>query len=168
MEKAPAEEWTRLWQALATLKEGAKQLRRLSQLEPLAQPRPGYPRPGTHRSHANEARTAIETDIEQLVRTQALLPSVIDMQAPWIGPSGAGRPSALEARLETLVRLASQLKDEAFRPLPSLPAHAPPYLVEPPGHDLAGTKAVLLATGIEGLVVEIRNAMLAAVNRTDS
>jgi len=39
-------------------------------------------------------------------------------------------------------------------------------LVEPPGHDLAGTKAVLLAIGIERLTASLRNLMLAIANAT--
>ena len=97
--------------------------------------------------------------IERLRQAQGVFPAVINLEGPRIGP-----PAALSARTEALIRLASQLKDEALRPIPSLPPHAPPYLVEPPGHDLAGTKAVLLATGIEELANEIRNIMLAEAN----
>jgi hypothetical protein len=159
MAEAPGAEWTTLWQMLGDLQNGAKRLRQLAQLDPLVQPRPGYPHPGTHRSHGAEVCAVIEAIIERLVRAQALLPAVVDLEGPWTGP-----PAALAARTETLIRLASQLKDEALRPIPSLPPHAPPYLVEPPGHDLAGTKAVLLAAGIAELAVEIRNIMLAEAN----
>ena len=159
MAKAPSAEWTTLWQMLGDLQNSAKRLRHLAQLDPLVQPRPGYPHPGTHRSHAGEVCAVINAIIEHLVQAQALLPAVIDLEGPWIGP-----PAALAARTEALIRLASQLKDEALRPIPSLPPHAPPYLVEPPGHDLAGTKAVLLATGIDELANEIRNIMLAEAN----
>jgi hypothetical protein len=159
MAAVPGEKWNTLWRTLGDLQNSAKRLRHLAQLDPLVQPRPGYPHPGTHRSHAGEVQIVIEAVIERLVQAQALFPAVIDLQGPWIGP-----PAALGARIEALIRLASQLKDEALRPLPSLPPHAPPYLVEPPGHDLAGTKAVLLATGIEGLAAEMRNIMLAEAN----
>jgi len=159
MAKAPSAEWTTLWQMLGDLQNSAKRLRHLAQLDPLVQPRPGYPHPGTHRSHAAEVCSVIQAIIERLRQAQGVFPAVINLEGPWIGP-----PAALSARTEALIRLASQLKDEALRPIPSLPPHAPPYLVEPPGHDLAGTKAVLLATGIEELANEIRNIMLAEAN----
>ena len=90
----------------------------------------------------------------------AALPPTLDLP----GIAADEQPRVLAQRLEPLIRLASGLGEQAFQPSPPLPPHSPPYLVEPPGHDLAGTKAVQLATGIEGLAEAVRNVMLAAAN----
>ncbi len=92
-----------------------------------------------------------------------MIPTVLPSTAP-PGIAADERPDEIAKRVDTLGRLASTLAQEAFQPLPPLPPHAPPYLVEPPGHDLAGTKAVLLATGIEELTASVRNLMLSAAN----
>ena len=157
-------QWDELWQSLAVLQDRARQLRRLSQQEPLAQRRPDYPRAGTSRSHEGEVRALLGEILTRLEEVRTLLPTGLAGDPPSPGLAGDEHPRAVAARLDPIIRLVAGLKEQAFQPAPELPPHAPPYLVEPPGHDLAGTKAVVLALGIEGLVMSIRNAMLAAVN----
>ncbi|HKV44272.1 MAG TPA: hypothetical protein VJT32_06295 [bacterium] len=163
MPETPTAQWAQLWQSLAALQDQATRLRHLSQREPLVQWRPGYPRAGTSRSREGEVRDLLEELPRRLADVRTLAPTVL---APDPNPGLAAdeHAGAVAARLETLIRLAAGLKEQAFLPAPDLPPHAPPYVVEPPGHDLAGTKAVLLALGIEEVVLAIRNAMLAAAN----
>ncbi len=160
----PPAQWIRLWQILADLDEQARRLRYLSQHEPLAQPTPGYPRAGTHRSHAGEVRKALEDILARFEELRSLVPAALSPTLDLPGIAADEHPHALAQRLEPLLRLASGLREQAFQPAPPLPPHSPPYLVELPGHDLAGTKAVQLAIGIEGLADAVRNVMLAAAN----
>ena len=164
MPETPQAQWIRLWQILADLDEQARRLRYLSQHEPLAQPTPGYPRAGTHRSHAGEVRKALEDILARFEELRSLVPAALSPTLDLPGIAADEHPHALAQRLEPLLRLASGLREQAFQPAPPLPPHSPPYLVEPPGHDLAGTKAVQLAIGIEGLAEAVRNVMLAAAN----
>ena len=164
MPETPQAQWIRLWQILRDLDEQAKRLRSLSQHEPLAQPTPGYPRAGTHRSHAGEVRETLEGIRARLEELRAAVPAAVAPTLDLPGIAADEQPRALARRLEPLIRLASGLNEQAFQPAPPLPPHSPPYLVEPPGHDLAGTKAVQLAIGIEGLAEAVRNVMLAAAN----
>ncbi len=164
MEETRHDQWTLMWQSLGSLREYATRLRHLSQLEPLAQPRPGYPRAGLGRSHADEVREVLSGIQHQFGHIRSALGSVLPSAAPppWIAADE--HPQEIMKRVDALSRLASTLAQEAFQPLPALPPHAPPYLVEPPGHDLPGTKAVLLAIGIEGLTATVRNLMLSNAN----
>src|SRR5207302_7497734 len=73
----PPAQWIRLWQILADLDEQAKRLRYLSQHEPLAQPTPGYPRAGTHRSHAGEVRKALEDILARFEELRSLVPAAL-------------------------------------------------------------------------------------------
>jgi hypothetical protein len=156
--------WGQLWRSLASLQQEAARLRRLSQHEPLAQVRPGYPRAGLSRPHADEVREVLAGIQAELEKVRTLLPIVLPAGTSLPGVPADEQPEKILARVDALSRLASTLAQEAFQPLPPLPPHAPPYLVEPPGHDLAGTKAVLLALGIEELAPSVRNAMLSAAN----
>jgi hypothetical protein len=153
--------WIDLWERLAALQGLARRLRQLSQHEPLAQMRPGYPRAGPRRSHADEVREVLDGIRRRLDEVRALLPTVLPAGPAPSGIAADEAPGTLGARVDALIRLASGLAQEAFQPPPKLPPHAPPYLVEPPGHDLPGTKAALLALGIEVLSEAVQNAMLA-------
>jgi hypothetical protein len=153
-----------LWKALDALAARAHDLRRLSQEEPLHKPRPDYPRTGVHRSHEEELRGVFGDLGRTFAETSRLLPAALpDGTAP-PGSIADEAPAALAGRLATLEKLTANLAKEAFEPLPPLPPHAPPYLVTLPGHDLPGTKALLLGTGILETVTAIRNALLAAAN----
>ncbi|HLW59191.1 MAG TPA: hypothetical protein VKV57_04610 [bacterium] len=163
MSETAAAQWGQLWQNLEALQDQATRLRHLSQREPLVQWRRGYPRAGTSRSHEGEVRDVLDGLQQRLGNVRALAPIIL-AQDPKPGLAADERAEAVGARLEALIRLTVGLKEQAFLPGPELPPHAPPYVVEPPGHDLAGTKAVLLALGIEEVVLAIRNAMLAVVN----
>lgn len=94
------------------------------------------------------------------------LPSAVPTTVHLSGVGADEQPGEAASRVDALQRLAEALAREAFQPLPPLPAHAPPYLFEPPGHDLAGTKAILLAIGIERLTTSLRNLLLAVANAT--
>jgi hypothetical protein len=155
--------WTEVWQAVAALAAYAGRLRHLSQQEPLAQPRPGYPRAGLGRSHADDVRDVLSGIGRGLALLRAALPGVIPQDLP-PGIVADEHPDEIAKRIDALSRLTSALAREAFQPAPALPPHSPPYLVEPPGHDLAGTKAVLLAIGIEALTTSVQNLLLAAAN----
>jgi len=157
--------WINVWQDVAALHADAGRLRRLSQLEPLAQPRPGYPRAGLRRSHAGEVRELLHGIGHRLEALRGSLPAVLTSTLP-PGIAADEHPDEIAKRVDALSRLTSSLAQEAFQPLPALPPHSPPYLVEPPGHDLAGTKAVLLAIGIEDLTTSVRNLLLSAANPT--
>lgn len=165
--------WGSLWQSLGRLRDAAARLRRLSQQEPLLQARPDYPRARIGPSHADEVRDVLNEAVQGLTAVRRLLPVVFHVGA---APREGGRapgvaadesPGEVAARVEVLLGMATSLQQEAFQPPPPLPPHAPPYLAlsEPPGHDLAGTKAVLLSLGLESVVAALRNALLAAVNR---
>lgn len=148
------------------LREHARRLRHLSHEEPLAQRNPGYPKAGLGRSHADEVREVLSGIQRGLEQIRQGLPSVLPEATRVPGVAADERPDETAVRLDTLSRLVSTLAREAFQPLPPLPPHAPPYLFEPPGHDLAGTKAVLLAIGIERLTESLQNLMLAVANAT--
>jgi hypothetical protein len=163
MAEIERDRWTEVWHDVAALSAYAGRLRHLSQQEPLAQPRPGYPRAGLSRSHVDEVREVLDGIGRGLERLRAALPTVLP-QGLLPGIAADERPDEIAKRVDALSRLTSALAQEAFRPPPALPPHSPPYLVEPPGHDLAGTKAVLLAIGIEELTSSVRNLLLAAAN----
>ena len=165
MTEQPAR-WSELWNELTALREHAKRLRHLSHEEPLAQHNPAYPKAGLGRSHADEVHevlTGIQRGLEQVRQG---LSCVLTEGTPLPGIAADENPAETAARLDALSRLAVTLAREAFQPPPPLPPHSPPYLFEPPGHDLAGTKAVLLALGIERVTTSIRNLMLATANST--
>jgi len=155
--------WIVAWQDVAALRAYAGRLRHLSQQDPLAQPRPGYPRAGLGRSHADEVREVLTGIGHRLERIRSVLPTVLPPGLP-PGIAADERPTEIAKRVDALSRLTSALAQEAFQPAPALPPHSPPYLVEPPGHDLAGTKAVLLAIGIEELTTSVLNLLLSAAN----
>jgi hypothetical protein len=158
--------WSEMWNESTVLREHARLLRHLSHEEPLAQHNPGYPKAGLGRSHADEVREVLSGIQRGLEQIRQGLRSVLPEETPLPGIAADEQPTEIAARLDALSRLAETLAREAFQPLPPLPPHAPPYLFEPPGHDLAGTKAVLLAIGIERLTTSLRNLMLAAANST--
>jgi hypothetical protein len=155
--------WTEVWQDVTALSACAGRLRHLSQQEPLAQPRPGYPRAGLGRPHGDDVREVLDGIGRGLERIRAALPAVLPQGLP-PGIAADERPTEIAKRIDALSRLTSALAQEAFQPPPALPPHSPPYLIEPPGHDLAGTKAVLLAIGIEALTTSVQNLLLAAAN----
>jgi hypothetical protein len=175
--------WASLWRCLDNLSGAATRLRRLSQQEPLLQARADYPRARIGRSHADEVQQVLSEAAGCLTRTVQLLPRVFpgmrassDATTSSDVPEGTTeRPAGIAAdetpreilkRLETLARTAADLQREAFLPPPPLPRHAPPYLAsaEPPGHDMAGTKAILLSLGIESTAGTLRNALLGLAN----
>ncbi len=157
--------WAALWACLQALQRGARRLRHLSQEEPLLQARPDYPRARIGRSHADELRTVLDDVLARLAEA----PGLVLEAFPRTGEAARGvatdeAPRAVAARLGALAAIAASVKDDAFRPPPPLPQHAPPYLAEAPTRDLAGSKAVLLSWGIEGAVSALQNALLAAAN----
>lgn len=159
--------WEPLWQRLDRLAGAARALRRLSQEEPLLQARPDYPRPPVpRRSYADELRDTLERVRAGVADVRRLL---ADALPP--GPNPAGllpdeTPEALDRRLAGLAKLADTLLVEAFEPLPPLPKHAPPYVLESPRHDLAGSKAIFLSYGLEEAMASIRNGLLTRANTT--
>lgn len=156
--------WRQLWGALDVLEARARDLRRLSQEEPLLKPRPDYPHVHVGQSHADELRRVLADLATAFADANRLLPMILpDAAAPSGRAADEGR-AALTGRLAALERLTAGLAREAFEPLPTLPPHAPPYLVTIPGHDLPGTKAMLLGHGIAEIVASLRNALLAAAN----
>jgi hypothetical protein len=166
MAGAHADQWSELWSDLTALREQARRLRHLSHEEPLAQHNPGYPKAGLGRSHADEVREVLDAIQRGLARIRREVPAVLPEAIPVTGVAAGEEPAETVARLDAVSHLAEMLAREAFQPPPPLPPHAPPYLFEPPGHDLAGTKAILLAIGIERLTTSLRNLMLAAANAT--
>lgn len=158
--------WSQLWNALDVLEARARDLRRLSQEEPLKKARPDYPHTGVGRSHDDEVRGVFADLARAFAETNRLLPVVLpDGTAP-PGVAGDETPAALAGRLSTLEKFTAKLAREAFEPLPLLPPHAPPYLVTIPGHDLPGTKALLLGNTVLETVTALRNALIAAANAT--
>jgi hypothetical protein len=152
---------------VSALAAAAARLRHLSRWEPLAQHRPGYPRAGLRQSHDAEVREVLESIQRKLEEVAMLAPAVLPAD-PLPGMGADERRDDLTKRAATLRRLAAALATEAFQPPPPLPNHAPPYVVEPPGHDLPGTKAVLIAAGLESLTTSLGNLLLAAANRPSS
>jgi hypothetical protein len=163
------EAWTALWRSLDALQDDAGKLRHLSQEEPLLKSRPDYPRARIGRSHADEVRDVLDDMSRRLEEMRTLIPQALPL---WAAESSEARPPGVAdeapqvvlARIHTLGRIAASLTQEAFLPPPPLPPHAPPYLSEPPGHDLPGTKAILLSGGIENVVTVLRNLLLRAAN----
>lgn len=156
--------WQQLWNVLAVLEARARDLRRLSQEEPLRKARPDYPHAGVGRSHDDEVR-AVFTDLAAaFAEAIRLVPAVLPNGVVPSGVSADETPAALAGRLATLEKLTAGLAREAFEPLPPLPPHAPPYLVTIPGHDLPGTKALLLGNAIKETVSALRNTLVAAAN----
>jgi hypothetical protein len=157
--------WRQLWSALAVLEARARDLRRLSQEEPLKKPRPDYPHTGVGRSHGEELRRVFTDVDDALAEAIRLLPAALpDGSIPPAGIPADEAPSALGQQLGTLQKLAATLAREAFEPLPPLPPHAPPYLVTIPGHDLPSSKALALGHRLAETVAAVRNALLAAAN----
>jgi len=156
--------WQHLWKTLDVLQARALDLRRLSQVEPLKKARPDYPHAGVGRSHDDELRAVFADLAQAFAEASRLLPSVLPDTAAPPGVVADETPAALARRLSTLEKLTANLTREAFEPLPPLPPHAPPYLVTLPGHDLPGSKALLLGSGILDVVAAIRNALVAAAN----
>jgi hypothetical protein len=160
--------WRQLWNALDVLERRARDLRRLSQEEPLRKARPDYPNAHVGRSQDDEVRAVFAEMGTALTEAQRLLPSVVRAGAAPAGIDREEAPETLAARLAALEKLTASLARETFEPLPALPPHAPPYLVTLPGHDLPGSKAPALAQGIDDTVASLRNAMLAAANEMPS
>jgi len=157
--------WRRLWQRLDGLDTDARILRRLSQEEPLLQARPDYPRPPVpKRSYAAELRATLEGIRRGIDEVLDLLPEALRGGEPPAGGLGEEAPAAISQRLGTLAKLADTLLVEAFEPPPLLPKHAPPYVLQSPRHDLAGSKAVFLSYGLEEVAAGIRNALLSRTN----
>jgi hypothetical protein len=161
--------WDPLWHRLDELDEAARALRRLSQEEPLLQARPDYPRaPGPRRSYAGELRDTLERVRSGIAEVRRLVAEALPPGPPHAGLLPEEAPEALDARLAGLAKLAETLLVEAFEPLPPLPKHAPPYVLESPRHDLAGSKAIYLSYGLEEAAASIRNAMLSRANNATS
>ena len=160
--------WQQLWQTLDTLGARARDLRRLSQEEPLKKARPDYPRAGVGRSHDDELRGVFADLGKTFAETIRLLPAALHDGAAPPGVPADESPAALAGRLSTLEKLTASLAREAFEPLPPLPPHAPPYLVTLPGHDLPSSKALLLGNSIIDTVAALRNALVAAANMASS
>lgn len=159
-------DWSRIWNTLDVLDARARDLRRLSQEEPLKKARPDYPHTGVGRSHEDELRAVFADLAQAFAETARLLPALLPEGATPPGVAADEAPAALAARLSALERLTAGVAREAFEPPPPLPPHAPPYLVTIPGHDLPGTKALLLGNSILETVAALRNALLAAANAT--
>jgi hypothetical protein len=156
--------WKHLWRVLDVLEARARDLRRLSQEEPLKKARSDYPHTGVARAHDDELRGVFDDLAKAFAETARLLPAALpDGTAP-PGVAADETPAALAGRLSTLEKLTGGLAREAFEPPPPLPPHAPPYLVTIPGHDLPGTKALLLGNSILETVAALRNALVAAAN----
>jgi hypothetical protein len=160
--------WNQLWKALEVLESRALDLRRLSQVEPLKKARPDYPHAGVGRSHDDELRAVFADLASAFAEAGRLLPSVLPDGTASPGAAADETPAALAARVSKLEKLTANLAREAFEPLPPLPQHAPPYLVTLPGHDLPGSKALLLGSGILETVGALRNALVAAANASPS
>ncbi|HLW48711.1 MAG TPA: hypothetical protein VKW09_13210 [bacterium] len=157
--------WRQLWSALVVLETRARDLRRLSEEEPLKKPRPDYPHAGVGRAHDEELRGVFADLDRALTDVIRLLPAALpDGSEPAVGVVADETPAALARRLATLQKLTADLARAAFEPLPPLPPHAPPYLVTIPGHDLPSSKALALGHGLAETVTALRNALLAAAN----
>jgi len=157
--------WQLLWQRLDGLDAHARMLRRLSQEEPLLQARPDYPRPPLpKRSYAAELRETLEGIRRRIDDVLHLLPEALPGSEPPAGGLDEDAPAAIAQRLGTLAKFADTLLVEAFEPLPPLPKHAPPYVLQSPRRDLAGSKAVSLSYGLEEVAAAIRNALLSRTN----
>ncbi|HYM68173.1 MAG TPA: hypothetical protein VEZ44_01135 [bacterium] len=163
--KTPA--WESLWRQMDQLEGVARALRRLSQEEPLLQARPDYPRPPVpRRSYADELRDTLERVRNGVADVRRLLADALPPGAHPAGLLPDETPEALDRRLAGLAKLADTLLVEAFEPLPPLPKHAPPYVLESPRHDLAGSKAIFLSYGLEEAAASIRNGLLSRANAT--
>jgi len=156
--------WQQLWNALDVLDARARDLRRLSQEEPLRKARPDYPHTGVGRSHDDEVRAVFADLAKAFAEVSRLLPAILPDGAAPPGVASDETPAVLAERFATLEKLTANVAREAFAPPPSLPPHAPPYLITIPGHDLPGTKALLLGNGIKETVAALRNALVAAAN----
>ncbi len=153
-----------LWQHLDLLQDAAAELRHLSQEEPLLQARPDYPHPPTvHRSYASELRETLERIREGISHVRQLLAEALPAEIS-TGLVPDETPGALDRQLVGLGKLTETLLVEAFEPLPPLPKHAPPYVLEAPRRDLAGAKAIYLSYGLEEAAASIRNDLLGRAN----
>jgi len=133
----PCHPWQLLWQRLDGLDAYARTLRRLSQEEPLLQARPDYPRStAPRRSYAAELRETLEGIRRGIDDVGHLLPEALPGSEPPTGGLAEEAPAAIAQRLGALAKLADTLLVEAFEPLPPLPKHAPPYVLESPRRDL--------------------------------
>jgi len=157
--------WLSLWQRVEGLGTYAEALRRLSQQEPLLQARPDYPQaPGIRVSHADDLRRTLDGIRSALIELRSGLPDALPNGTHSASGIPEEAPAAVEKRLETLTKLTDNLLVEAFQPLPPLPKHAPPYVLESPRHDLAGSKAVYLSYALEEIVASVHNALLSRAN----
>jgi hypothetical protein len=160
-----SDNWRQLWQVLDVLEARARDLRRLSQEEPLRKARPDYPNAHVGRSHDDEVRAILAGLTAAFAEARRLLAAVLpDATAVPAGASSEETPETLAGRLTALEKLTTALGREAFEPVPALPPHAPPYLVTIPGNELPGSKALLLGQGTADAVTVIRNAMIATAN----
>jgi hypothetical protein len=157
-----------LWKTLGVLEARARDLRRLSQEEPLKKARPDYPHAGAGRSHDDELRGVFADLAKEFGEAIRLLPAAVRDGAAPRGVPADETPAALAGRLSALEKFTTALATQAFEPLPPLPPHAPPYLVTIPGHDLASSKALLLGNGIIDTVTALRNTLVAAANAASS
>jgi len=159
--------WQVMWQDLAVLEDGARHLRRLSQEQPLLQPRPDYPRTRTGTSHADELRTVLGTITDTIDDVLRLLPAAPPSSHPPAGLAADETPAIIREQLTSLRALAAMVMAEAFQPPPPLPAHAPPYLASSPPRGMPAPKAVALCLGLDGIVASLRNAVLGTVNAAE-
>lgn len=155
---------TVLWDHLEQLRQLARDLRKLSEEEPLRKARPDYPRARLGRSHDDEVRRVLEGISAGLDALEQLVPQVLEDGGSLLGLVPEETPPAVLERVRALKRLAASLAVEAFQPPPPLPAHAPAYLYDLPGHDRVPSKAVTLSTGVEAVVGALRNAVLRQLN----
>ncbi len=159
----PGRSWTALWRCAEALRAGARALRHLSQEEPLLGARPDYPRARIGRPHAKELRTVLDRLLLDLEEAGRLIPEVFPDDAV-LGPLAADEaPRHAAERLTALARIGERLKEDAFRLLPPLAKHAPPYLAEAP-RPLAGSIALQLSYGLDEAAGALENALLAALN----
>jgi hypothetical protein len=156
--------WQAMWRDLAVLEDGARRLRRLSQEQPLLQPRPDYPRTRIGTSHADELRTLLGTITETLDDVLRLLPAALPHGAPPSAMAADETPPVIRERLASLRTLAATLATEAFEPPPLVPPHAPPYLASSPARGMPASRAVALCLALDGVVASLRNVMLGTVN----
>lgn len=159
---ADTDAWQTLWTAIDALESGARDLRHLSQSEPLLGARPDFPRAHYGRPRHEELRTVLDDLAKALAQARDLAPAALEGQSA-VGLAADEDTAALRTRLDTLIRMTDALGKEAFSPPPPLPPHAPPYLAHAP-NDLPGARAMTLAAALDAAVASLRNALLARLN----
>jgi hypothetical protein len=115
-------------------------------------------------SHSDDLRRTLEGIQRAVFDLQPLVAGALpdgDRSAAVLPEETA---AGIDRRLGALARLCDTLLVEAFEPPPPLPKHAPPYVLESPRHDLAGSKAVYLSYALEEIVASLRNALLSRAN----